>query len=129
MPPALLVGIEHILHCRLVRHIDRLGDGAREEALRGAHHLDVAHVVDEARSCLPALVGAIEDRQMLFTQEWRTLNRHRATNDGVGLVDLALTKSERSQKVKSGTAGICYRDSGPLQRIFAQRPDVECETK
>src|SRR5829696_1195302 len=45
--PALLIGVEHVVDRRLVRHVDRLGDGAGEEALRGAHHPDVAHMVDE----------------------------------------------------------------------------------
>ena len=129
MPPALLIGVEHVLDRRLVRHVDRLGDGAGEEALRGAHHPDVTHVVDEARSRLAALVGAIEDRQMLFAQERRTLDRHRAADDRIGLVDLALAESERSQKVKPGTAGIRGRDSRPLQRVFSERPDVERETE
>ena len=42
-----------------------LRDRAGEEALRGGHHLDVAHVMDEARALLAALVGGVEDRQVL----------------------------------------------------------------
>src|SRR3954462_7511113 len=66
---------------------------------------------------------------MLVTQEWSALDRHRAAHDGVGLVDLALAESERSQQVKPGTAGIRYRDSRPLQRVFAEGPDIERETE
>src|SRR3954452_10027281 len=66
---------------------------------------------------------------MLVTQERSAFHRHRAAHDGVGLVDLALAESERSQQVKSGTAGICYRDSRPLQRVFAERPNIERETE
>ena len=36
VPPALLVGVEDVLDRRLVRHVDRLGDRAGEEALGGA---------------------------------------------------------------------------------------------
>src|SRR5215204_3859149 len=129
MTPALLVGVEHVLHRRLVRHIDRLGDGAGEEALRGAHHSNVTHVVDEARPRLATLIGAIEDRKMLLPQERRAFDGHRATDHRVRLVDLALAEPKCSQKVESGTARICGRNTSPLQRLFAQRPDVEGEAK
>ena len=66
---------------------------------------------------------------MLVPQERRALDRHRAADDGVGLVDLALAEPERSQQVESGTARIGGRDSRPLQRLFAERPDIEGEAE
>src|SRR4051812_344768 len=66
---------------------------------------------------------------MLLTQERRTLDRHRATDDGIRLVDLALAEPERSQKIKPGTARIGRRDPSPLQRLFAKRPNIEGEAK
>src|ERR671911_1708797 len=66
---------------------------------------------------------------MLFTQERGALDRHRAADDRVRLVDLRLAVSERPQQVKTGPASIRGRDSRPLQRLFAERPDIEGKAK
>ena len=48
-------------------HVDRLGDGAADERLRGGHHFEVRHVVDAALAAI-RLERAIEHRQMLRLQ-------------------------------------------------------------
>ena len=61
----------------------------REERLRRRHHPDVAHVMDEARALLAALVGGVEDGQVLVLEVRRALDRLRAADVLVGRVDLA----------------------------------------
>ena len=78
--PRQHVGAHDVLGRGLVRHVDGLADGARDEGLHGAHHLDVAAVVDAAltvgrREC------AVEHRQVLLLQPRRAL-------DGLVLVDV-----------------------------------------
>ncbi len=56
------VGLLDVLDGGLVRHVDRLGDRARDERLGGRHHADVRLGRQEALAELAALVGAVEDR-------------------------------------------------------------------
>ena len=90
-----MIGVEDVLDGGLVRHVDRLADRAGEEALGRGHHHDVPHVMDEARALLAALVGGVEDRQMLVLQVWGALDRHRAADVLVGSLDLSRVKPRR----------------------------------
>ena len=59
--PGEHVGGGAVLDRRVVRHVDRLGDRARDEGLRGGHHADVAFGRQIALADLAAGVGAVED--------------------------------------------------------------------
>ncbi len=69
-------------------HVDGLGDGARDERLRGGHHAQVSGVVNGARA-LGRLEGAVEDRQVLVLDGGRAFDGSGGVDvadDGVGLV-------------------------------------------
>ena len=63
--PGELVGGLAVADRRVVRHVDRLGDRAGDEALGGGHHADVALDREVAPAGLAAGVGAVEDRVVL----------------------------------------------------------------
>ena len=50
--PAFDVGVHDVVHCRLGRQIDGLGDRAAEERLRRGHHPDVAAVMQGALAAM-----------------------------------------------------------------------------
>ena len=79
MAPALDVGLLDILDGRFLGQVDGLGDGAGDERLRGAHHLDVTQPVDRARAIL-GLERAVEHRQVLFREVRRALDGPRFVN-------------------------------------------------
>ena len=85
--------------------------------------------VDEARALLAALVGAVEDRQCSSLQVRRALDRHRAADVLVGLVDLRAGEAERAQQVEAGLARLGHRDAEPRQRLLAERPGIEGEAE
>ena len=62
--PSLHIGVTNVLHGRLVRQIDGLGDRAADERLRRPHHFQVRHVVNAALA-LECFERAIEHGQML----------------------------------------------------------------
>ena len=78
--PAFHVGVHHVFHGALFRHVDGLRNRARNERLGRGHHPHVAHIVDGALAVLRP-EAAIEHRQMLV------LERRRAF-DGAGGVDM-----------------------------------------
>ena len=82
---------------RVLGHVDRLADGAREERLHGAHHLDVAHVVDRALA-LDRLEGAVEHRQVLVLEVRRALDRLVLVDVLDDLGDLGLRVAEPLQR-------------------------------
>ena len=86
--PGLDVGLDDVLDRRLVGHVDRLRDGAGDEGLDGAHHLDVAHRADRAHALLGA-EGAVEDRQVLVLQAGRALDRALGVDVGDDRLDLS----------------------------------------
>ncbi len=113
---------------RVVGHVDRLGDRARDERLRRCHHGDVAFRRKETLALFAAGVGAIEHFVMLFFQVRRPFQGHRATNVIVGLIDLTLGKSKVAQKVKTGVVQLVSRDPKDIgAEFFAQGPLVEHE--
>ena len=81
LTPALHVGLGDVIDGAVLREVDGLRDRSREERLRRAHHLDVAHVVDAARA-LGRLEGAVEYGEVLGLDGRRAF-------DGAGGVDVA----------------------------------------
>ena len=61
--PGQHIGLLAILDRGRVRHVDGLGDGARDEGLGGRHHADMALGGEEALADAAAGIGAVEDRQ------------------------------------------------------------------
>ena len=75
------------------RHVDGLGDGAREERLHRRHHLDVAHVVDGALA-VRGRERAVEDGQVLLAQLGRALDRLLLVDVLEDVLDLARRVAE-----------------------------------
>ena len=67
--PSLDIGLLDLLHRDLRRQIHSLRDGAGDERLHGAHHLQMSHVVDRA-GAVRRFEGAIKNRQVLGFQTW-----------------------------------------------------------
>ena len=86
-PPALEVGLLDLLDRGVLGHVDGLADRAGDERLGGAHHLDVAHVVDRALA-VGRLEGAVEHRQVALEQVRRALDRLLLVDVGDDVVDL-----------------------------------------
>ena len=63
--PAFHVDLFDVLDRGFLREVDRLADRAGEKGLGGRHHPDMAHRGQEALAVLAALVGAVENRQVL----------------------------------------------------------------
>ena len=74
------------------RQVDGLGDRAGEEGLDGAHHPDVAHVVDRARA-VQRPEGAVEDGQVLLLEAGRAFDRPLLVHVVHDRVDLGLGRS------------------------------------
>ena len=87
-PPGQHVGLLAVLHGRLVRHVDGLGDGAGDEGLGCRHHVDVARHRQRALALAPAGAGAVEDRQMLLGDVRRAFQRHGPAHVLVGRLDV-----------------------------------------
>ena len=97
--PGEHVGVLAILDGRLVRHVDGLGDRARDERLGSRHHADVAFDREVALADLAAGIGAIEDRQMFLLEEGRAFQRHRTADMDVGGLDVLLGEAEMVEQV------------------------------
>ena len=103
--PGEQVGFLAVLDRRLVRHVDGLGDRARDERLRRRHHADVALDREVALAGAAARVGAVEHRVVLGLQVRRAFDRHRAADMHVRGLDLALGEAEvRRAGRRSGEA-------------------------
>src|SRR5262249_31450984 len=72
--PRLGIGAHDLFDRALFRHVDGLGNSARDEGLYGGHHLHVAHIVDRSRAVLRAET-AIEYREVLGLQIGRAFDR------------------------------------------------------
>ena len=126
--PGELVGRLAVADRRVVRHVDRLGDRARDEALRRRHHADVALDREVARAGLAAGVGAVEDRVVLGPQVRRALERHRAADVVVRRLDLRPAEAEVAQQVEGRVAQLLGRDAEHAgAELLAERPLVEDE--
>ena len=78
---------------RRLGQVHRLGDGAREEGLHRAHHLDVAHVRDRALAD-----GHVEHRQVLRGQLGRADDRRVLVDVRLDLLDLLVGVAQRPQR-------------------------------
>ena len=126
--PGQQVGRLAILDRRLVRHVDGLGDGARDERLRRRHHADVAFDREIALAGAAARVGAVEHRVVLGLQVRRAFHRHRAADVDVGGFDLALGEAERGEQVESRGGELLGADAERVAaEVLAERPLVEGE--
>ena len=92
--PRQHVGALAVLDGRVVRHVDGLGDGARDEGLRRRHHADVAFHREIALADLAARIGAVEHRQVLGLEERRAFQRHGAADMDVGGLDVLPGEAE-----------------------------------
>ena len=99
--PGQQVGRLAVLDRGVVRHVDGLGDRARDERLRRRHHADVALDREIALAGAAARIGAVEHRVVLGLEVRRALDRHRAADVDVGGVDLALGEAERGEQVEA----------------------------
>ena len=117
-----------VLHRGVVRHVDGLGDRARDEGLRGRHHADVAFHRQIALADLAARIGAIEHRIVLGLEVRRAFHRHRAADVHVGGFDLALGKTDRGEQVEAGRGNrLGVEAERGAQEVLAERPLVEGE--
>ena len=98
--PGEHVGVLAVLDGGVVRHVDGLGDRARDEGLRRRHHADVALDREVALADAPARIGAVEDRVMLGLEVRRAFERHRAADMDVGGLDLGLREAEEGQELE-----------------------------
>src|SRR6185295_6103504 len=82
--PRLAVERRYLVDRRRLRQVDRLRDGAGDERLDRAHHLDVAAVVDR-----PLTDRAVEHRIVLALDVRRADDRVALVDERDDLVDLA----------------------------------------
>ena len=99
--PALEVDLLDLLGGGGLGHVDGLADRAADERLDRAHHPDVAHVVDRALA-VGRLERAVEDRQVLWLEVRRTLDRLVLGQVGEDLVDLFRAIAELAQGRRDG---------------------------
>ena len=92
--PAQLVAVLDVFEGGLVGEVDGLGDRAADERLGRGHHADVAFDGDESLADFAALVGAVEDGQVLVLEVRRAFDGAAAADDVVGFVDLLLGEAE-----------------------------------
>ena len=126
--PRQHVGRLAVLDRRVVRHVDGLGDRARDERLRRRHHADVAVDREIALAGAAARVGAVEHGVVLGLQMRRAFDRHGAADVDVGGLDLALGEAEMRRAGRSSERrGFGRRCRARRAEVFAQRPLVEHE--
>ena len=128
--PALPVGVGDVLDRGLVGEVDGLGDRTGDERLRCGHHPDVAGRGDVPLPVGAALVGTIEDREVLVEQARGTFDRLRAADDGVQFLDLAPGQSQQHQSVEGGIhSGGLDVDAERLEDMLGHVPGRERETE
>ena len=126
--PAQLVGFLAVFNRRIIGHIDRLGDRARDEALGGGHHIDVAVNPKVTLAFLAARVGAIKDVVMRGVQMRGTFQRHRAANMVIRRLDIRFRVTQMAQQVERGIVQLVRRNAEHVLAEFAaERPLVEHE--
>jgi hypothetical protein len=125
--PGQLVGLLAILDRRVLRHVDGLGDRARDEGLGGGHHGDVRGDREVALALLAAGVGAVEDRVVLLLQVRRAFEGHGAADVVVGGLDLGLVKPRWRRRSKVGSFSFSRDAEGGGAELLAQGPLVEDE--
>ena len=121
--PGQQIGRLAFLDRGLVRHVDGLGDRARDEGLRRRHHADVALDREIALAGAPAWIGAVEHRQVLGLKMRRAFKRHRAADVDIGGVDLGLGEAEEgaartgSSSFSAGTLSVVDQEFRAQRRI------------
>ena len=126
--PAQLIGFLAIGDRCIVGHVDRLGDRARDEALRRSHHVDVAVHTQIALALLAAGVGAIEDVVVLGVQMRRALKGHGAADMVVRRFHIGLAVAQMAQQIEGRIVQLLGRDTQHvLAELGSQRPLVEDE--
>ena len=128
--PRQHVGALAVLDRRVVRHVDGLGDRARDEGLRRRHHADVAFDREVALAEPAAGAGAVEHRQVLGLQMRRAFERHRAADMRCWRRSMSLLReAERGQQIEAAGRRAARRVK--LQHVaaelLAERPLVEGE--
>ena len=122
------VGALAILDRRVVRHVDGLGDRARDEGLRRRHHADVAVDRKITLADAAARIGAVEDRVMLGLEMRSALESHRAANVDVGGLDIGFREAEIGQDLEGRIVELVGRDFQRAgEEVLAERPFVEHE--
>ena len=126
--PRQQVGGLAVLHRGVVRHVDGLGDRARDEGLRRRHHADVAFDRQITLADLAARIGAVEHRVVLCLQVRCAFHRHRTADVDVGGLTLALAETDRGEQVEAGGGDRLRLDAERVaDEVLAQRPLVEGE--
>ena len=125
---AEFIGRQRIGDGRGSRHVDRLADRARDEALGRRHHADMAFDRQIAAALLAAGIGAVEDRQMRGFQMRRAFQRHGAADMIVRGLDLGAGEAQMAQQVKARIGQLVGGDAKRAAAEFlAKRPLVEDE--
>ena len=118
--PRLDVGLHDLVDARVLRHVDGLADRARDERLRRAHHLDVAHVLDRPPS-LRRLERAVEHGEVRFLQAGRPFDRLvlvDVVDDGV---DLRLAVPELPERHRHGLVDDLHQPAADQLLVLDQR--------
>ena len=119
--PCLHIDTLDFLDGDVVGQVDGLRDGAGKERLGGGHHPDVGQGRDKTLADLAALVGAVEDGQVLGLEMRGALHGHVAAGHEGGLFDLLVVKPD----VASRLTALDWTSSGLMpsrvEALFAQR--------
>ena len=122
------VGRLAILDGRVVRHVDRLGDRARNERLGGSHHRDVAVNRKEPLALASARIRAVEDMVVLLRQMRRAFQRHGTADVVVRGLDVRPSEAKAAEKVEFRIVQLLGRNpEGRGAKLLAERPLVEHE--
>ena len=100
------------------RKVDRLRDGTGKEWLSGGHHADVALGGDESLPFLAALVGAVENGQVLRLEMRCTLDGHGAADVLVSFLDLVAGEAEVAEHVEGPVVQFVFGDAEGLLAEF-----------
>ena len=126
--PGQHVGLAAFLDGGAVRHVDGLGDRARDEGLCCCHHGDVAVDRQEPLADAAAGIGAVKDRQMLVLHVRRAFQRHRAADMHVGGLDGVLLEAKRFEHVEAEIIQLIVSEAERvLAELIAKGPAVEGE--
>ena len=116
--PGVDVELLDLLHRRLLGHVDRLGQSARDERLDRRHHPHVARVVDGV-----VAHRAGEDRQVLTSQVWCADDRLVLVEVGDDLVDLTRVVAEAAQRPRNRLVDDRHRAAAD-ERLDLHEPEV-----
>ncbi len=126
--PGQKIGVLAIFDCRIVGHVDRLGDSSGNEWLGRCHHADVAFGREIAFTDSAARIGTVEDRQVFVFQIGRALKRHGAAAIIIGVFNIGSRKAQMRQQIESQIVelAICEPQSF-FAEILTEGPFVKGE--